>query len=78
MTVFLGFSMLNHQINDSFTLKVYNSHAKYAENSSLCVKPSNGLTRLLCVCVSSEAEQAPAPETTPEGEEHAPAGSENK
>ncbi|KAM7401068.1 hypothetical protein PAMA_005322 [Pampus argenteus] len=26
----------------------------------------------------SEAEQTPAPETTPEGEEHAPAGSENK
>lgn len=30
------------------------------------------------VSVSSEAEQTAAPETTPEGEENAPAGSENK
>lgn len=31
-----------------------------------------------CVSVYSEAEQPAAPETTPEGEENAPAGSENK
>lgn len=36
------------------------------------------LTRWLCVFVPSEAEQTAAPETTPEGEENAPAGSENK
>lgn len=34
--------------------------------------------KVTCVTVSSEAEQTAAPETTPEGEENAPAGSENK
>lgn len=36
------------------------------------------LTSRLCVFVPSEAEQTAAPETAPEGEESAPAGSENK
>lgn len=36
------------------------------------------LTGWSCVFVPSEAEQTAAPETTPEGEENAPAGSENK
>lgn len=33
---------------------------------------------VLCSLVSSEAEQTAPPETAPEGEENAPASSENK
>lgn len=36
------------------------------------------LIQRLCIFVPSEAEQTAPPETTPEGEENAPAGSENK
>lgn len=46
------------------------------ETSSEVLRANDEVT--LCVSVSSEAEQTAAPETTPEGEENAPAGSENK